>query len=290
MTFDKDVREILKGAFSYNGKQVISDGNFVVSYNNEMVNIPKITSIIEEQNTSFKYLINSMEKIGAKDSIGTANINADELRAVVPTKKSEYENSLAKVGDYVFQTRYLSNIIDSLQNPVCYIKEYSDKDLAIMYIKADNGEAILLSFRQGIYSDRVKYSADIVVKNKETTKNNTSYSLNETNYVEEIVQANKSITKTEAENLAIIISTIKTFESSLDQKGNTINGSKKQKVQAYVNSLKLTAAQKYMIMGFMGYSNTNGEQGVKIYIQSLKLTKAQKELLFEMSGYKKSKS
>ena len=41
----------------------------------------------------------------------------------------------------------------------------------------------------------------------------------------------------------------------------------------------------YMIMGYLGYSNKNGQQQVKSYIQRLSLTKSEKEKLYEYSGY-----
>lgn len=55
--------------------------------------------------------------------------------------------------------------------------------------------------------------------------------------------------------------------------------------QTYINSLGLKVAQKYMIMGYLGYSNKNGQQQVKSYIQRLSLTKSEKEKLYEYSGY-----
>lgn len=73
--------------------------------------------------------------------------------------------------------------------------------------------------------------------------------------------------------------------SDKDKKGNTINGSRKTKVQKYVSGLKLNAAQKYILMGYLGYKNTLGEFKVKSYIQSLKLSRADKKLLLQYSGY-----
>ena len=86
-------------------------------------------------------------------------------------------------------------------------------------------------------------------------------------------------------DLAIIVAHCRTIIGDLDENGNTISGSKKAKVTAYVESLRLTAAQKYMIMGYLGYKNKKGEATVRKYIQSLSLTKEQKEELFEESGY-----
>lgn len=62
-------------------------------------------------------------------------------------------------------------------------------------------------------------------------------------------------------------------------------GTLKAKLQAYISSLNVSAAQKYMLMGYLGYKNKNGEAQVKSYINRLSLTKEQKESLFKMSGY-----
>lgn len=86
-------------------------------------------------------------------------------------------------------------------------------------------------------------------------------------------------------SLAIIVATARSFEADTDKKGKVISGSRKAKVQGYINSLGLKAAQKYMIMGYLGYSNKNGENQVRNYIQRLRLSKNEKEKLFEYSGY-----
>lgn len=86
-------------------------------------------------------------------------------------------------------------------------------------------------------------------------------------------------------SLAIIVATARGFEADTDKKGKVISGSRKAKVQGYVNSLGLRAAQKYMIMGYLGYSNKNGSNQVRSYIQRLRLSKSEKEKLYEYSGY-----
>ena len=99
---------------------------------------------------------------------------------------------------------------------------------------------------------------------------------------------NKNVLFAEAidiEKLALIIATARSLTADKDKKGNSISGSKKAKVQQYVNSLKLSAAQKYMIMGYLGYSNNNGELKVKTYINRLALSKSEKEALYKYSGY-----
>ena len=92
----------------------------------------------------------------------------------------------------------------------------------------------------------------------------------------------------DVEKLAIVVATANTIVADLDKNGNAISGTRKKKIQAYVNSLKLSAVQKYMIMGYLGFSNLNGEAKVKTYINSLKLTKSEKAKLLEYSGYGKN--
>lgn len=87
------------------------------------------------------------------------------------------------------------------------------------------------------------------------------------------------------EKLAIIVATASSITAELDNNGKTISGTKKAKLQRYVGALKLKTAEKYMIMGYLGYTNTNGESQVRSYIDRLSLTKTEKAKLLEYSGY-----
>lgn len=101
-------------------------------------------------------------------------------------------------------------------------------------------------------------------------------------------EASKNVLFAEAisvEKLAIIIATCRSIEADKNKKGVTISGSKKKKIEKYIQSLNLTAVQKYMIMGYLGYKNTNGEASVKSYIGKLNLTKEEKAELLKYSGY-----
>lgn len=75
------------------------------------------------------------------------------------------------------------------------------------------------------------------------------------------------------------------LKADTDRAGNAISGTKKAKVQRLVNSLRLTAAQKYILMGFLGYKNANGENTVKNYVRSLGLSEEGQLALLEMCGY-----
>lgn len=87
------------------------------------------------------------------------------------------------------------------------------------------------------------------------------------------------------EELALIIKTARAIESDKDKEGNTISGSRKRKVQDYISKLNLSAAEKYMVMGYLGYKNAVGKSKVKIYIQRLNMTRAEKETLLKYCGY-----
>ncbi|MBQ9760148.1 MAG: hypothetical protein IJW16_02235 [Clostridia bacterium] len=92
----------------------------------------------------------------------------------------------------------------------------------------------------------------------------------------------------EAMDLSKLVSAVavaRAFESDKDKHGKVIAGSKKKKVIAYVQSLNLTAVEKYMIMGFLGYTNTKGKTAVRAHINSLNLAKSEKAQLLKWSGY-----
>ena len=56
------------------------------------------------------------------------------------------------------------------------------------------------------------------------------------------------------ETLAVAYCTARSLEADTDKKGNVIAGTKKAKVVKYLNSIKASAAEKYMILGYLGYS------------------------------------
>ena len=87
------------------------------------------------------------------------------------------------------------------------------------------------------------------------------------------------------EDLAIIYSIASGIEADKDRKGNVISGSRKAKIEKYVESLRMSAAEKYLIMGYLGYKCKNGADKVKAYVSRLNLTKDEKDRLMEYCGY-----
>lgn len=84
------------------------------------------------------------------------------------------------------------------------------------------------------------------------------------------------------ETLAVAYSYCKSLEADTDKKGNAIAGTRKAKVVKYLNALRLTAAEKYMILGYLGYSpvNNNAERLITAFARKNGASKAEiKELL-----------
>ena len=87
------------------------------------------------------------------------------------------------------------------------------------------------------------------------------------------------------DKLAIYLAELSTFESDKDNQGKAITNTLRDKRYSYINSLKLSAAQKYMLMGYLGYKNTQGKNIVTSYVNSLHLSQNAKEALLKASGY-----
>jgi len=85
--------------------------------------------------------------------------------------------------------------------------------------------------------------------------------------------------------IAIIVATARSMESDKDARGKAISGSRLKKIEAYLESQRLSAAQKHMLLGYLGYKNAKGAEKVKTYISSLALTSKEKAALMEYSGY-----
>lgn len=78
---------------------------------------------------------------------------------------------------------------------------------------------------------------------------------------------------------------ISSIESDFDKKGNAIANSRKLKIQKFVNALEISAAEKYILMGYAGYKNTNGEAVVKSYLSKKGFTKDDRDLMLSYCGY-----
>ena len=75
------------------------------------------------------------------------------------------------------------------------------------------------------------------------------------------------------------------FESDVDENGNTISGSKKTKVVNYINSMKLSATEKAILIKLNNYSLSGYDEKIINYINSKELTKEEKTSLLDQLGY-----
>ena len=79
----------------------------------------------------------------------------------------------------------------------------------------------------------------------------------------------------------------KDIESDKDANGNTVSGSKRNKVVSAINGLNVSAEQKLLLIASKGYSLTDAEKNKLLkYILNLKgTTKEEKAALAEMCGF-----
>jgi hypothetical protein len=71
-----------------------------------------------------------------------------------------------------------------------------------------------------------------------------------------------------ATDLVLYLTEIGNIESDKDKKGNTIQGSRKEKVQKYIQKLKITVQQKYILSYLAGYTPTdNGKSAISKYLK-----------------------
>ena len=70
-----------------------------------------------------------------------------------------------------------------------------------------------------------------------------------------------------------------------DKNGKVVANSRKNKIQKYINSLKLSSAEKYLLMSYAGYKNKYGEAQVKNYLNRQQLSKDEVKKILEYCGY-----
>lgn len=85
--------------------------------------------------------------------------------------------------------------------------------------------------------------------------------------------------------LSIIAAVCAGLGADVGKEGKAISGSKKAKVISYLSALNLKAAQKHLILGYLGYKNTQGEEKVRAYLAGLGLGRDEVKELLEIGGY-----
>ena len=85
--------------------------------------------------------------------------------------------------------------------------------------------------------------------------------------------------------LSIIAAVCVGLGADVGKDGKAISGSKKAKVISYLSALNLKAAQKHLILGYLGYKNTLGEDKVRAYLNTLGLGREEVKELLSIGGY-----
>ncbi len=132
--------ERLRGAYTaQDGKQYLTDGSFVVVFNSADSTLEHKADFPIDVVTSF------LSAAHKQQNTETYRIDDSEIRTLnrTATKKNRV---LVKVGSGFFNVKYVYALSRAFENPVysLYQKKYPSKDISILRVSADNGEAILL--------------------------------------------------------------------------------------------------------------------------------------------------
>ena len=108
--------------------------------------------------------------------------------------------------------------------------------------------------RNSAYNKLVDYYYNVCLSRLNNTKVDTKYTL---------------YGAINATDIVVYLTDINNIESDTDKKGNVIQGSRKEKVQKYIQGLKLTAQQKYILSYLAGYAPTdNGKSAISKYLKN----------------------
>ena len=75
------------------------------------------------------------------------------------------------------------------------------------------------------------------------------------------------------------------IKSDYDASGNTISGSKKNKIVNYINNLPLTSIQKVFLYAQAGYSVKPYKNQIYAYINSLNISANEKQRIWKSFGF-----
>jgi len=154
IVMSKDNKPTLRGAAVKDGKQYVSDGFFAARYTDILEGVTEVPAK--------DYPFEVFDRVIKENSDATAEervkIDADAIRALVPTKKAEYSEKIMRIGKNFYQLPYVSKIIDSITNPQVFLKKKGDFNP--IYIKGDNGEAVFLPIRLREGQVKPVYEAD----------------------------------------------------------------------------------------------------------------------------------
>lgn len=172
LTLSKDVKENLRGAYVMNGVQYVGDGYFCAAYSDTVNGLTEAKGGVD-----FGRIMDTYRN--SKDMREVA-IDADAIRAVVPSKKSEL--SISKIGDTYYNTKLVSRVLDTIDSPQAFLTEHRQSkngfNIDVLYIKGKNGDACVMPMNGVNAKDSAKidYTApfvngeQVVKESSQTTK------------------------------------------------------------------------------------------------------------------------
>ena len=161
IVMSKDNKATLRGAAVKDGKQYVSDGYFAARYTDILEGVTEVPA----KDYPFEVFDKVIKENADATTEERVQIDADAIRALVPTKKAEYGEKIMRIGKNFYQLPYVSKIIDSITNPQVFLKKKGNYNP--IYIKGDNGEAVFLPIRVKEGKIKTVYEADYVVKETE---------------------------------------------------------------------------------------------------------------------------
>ncbi len=121
-------RENMRGAYTHNGKQYLSDGSFIAEFN-------AVDESLEQSNDfPIKQAIKELDEAFARKVEGNYDLHTSDTKGFV------------KVGNSLFGTKRVNAIIRALENPVFSIANVHGGHEALV-VTGDNGRAVLMPVR-----------------------------------------------------------------------------------------------------------------------------------------------
>jgi len=268
--------------FFTNGYE-INDSN--MSLINDMLsngkNFAKI--IFSGEGEKVPYILKSIvDTIGRFTGIPTRNIYNYTTGLI----RRFSEKSGYIIDDFFYTKKYNSDLVkyaeednqDMLEVIYCQILKEKTSSTS----KAVSEELARLyssGYKVSISDATYKENVDTMIKYESYAKLSDEHKYKAINYLYNMSDKNKLFSKViSPEKLAVIYGY--TYNLKSDEKST-----KKEKVTSYVSKLKLSAVEKYIVMGMLGYKNSNGKDQVESYIKKLGLNKEERTLLLEYCGY-----
>lgn len=121
-------RENMRGAYTHNGKQYLSDGSFIVEFNTVD------ESLEQSKDFPIKQAVKELDEAFGRQVEGNYELHTSDTKGFV------------KVGNSLFGTKRVNALIRALENPVFSIAKVHGGHEALI-VTADNGRAVLMPVR-----------------------------------------------------------------------------------------------------------------------------------------------